>query len=543
MANANLNSLTFPGLSDTYKVNQIAAAFSTSTSYAVGDYCNYQGQIYRCTTAHSGAWNASNWTAVFVTDELQAEASVRENAINAALASIPFIDDTLSESGAAADAAAAGERLIVLESAVEDVEDALGAIEPSSNLLNPDGFTEGYYSSGTWTESAAYMVSDFMDVLDEPSVYIHMFNLNNGNLQDTVKTFNYIYWFDAQKQYLSRTSFTTGTTSYSVPSGAAFARVMDSKTNVTSRLANNKGFYVGVEDTTTWIAFDEGGIPNYSEIIAGINATIPRAALTLSGGEYTIQTNHAQYVVKRVTNADENLDTLRLYSGGLTKDGTTFTMWSNSDAEGAVKISGETDYVCGYHGSEVMTGYKIFMDGADITDINTFDDAVFNTLIFYVESDVYHCYQDTSVADQIAFKRAKIIAFEGDKVTVSNSYIAQAALTITTARIAVFQCYKTDGTNEVFTDFSVNSDFKNYAVADVATTCPQDSEDMTEAILNTIYGRIDFKSILTSGQRYKGTVTDLASQNRIKFYFDTISGSTNIAQGEQIKSQFEFKIS
>ena len=70
MANVKLNSLTFEGLTDTYKINQIAAAFSTSASYAVGDYCDYQGQIYRCTTAHSGAWNAAHFTAVYIADEI-----------------------------------------------------------------------------------------------------------------------------------------------------------------------------------------------------------------------------------------------------------------------------------------------------------------------------------------------------------------------------------------------------------------------------------------------------------------------------------------
>lgn len=46
--------------------NNTAATFSTSTSYAVGSYCIYDGNLYRCTTAHSGAWNASHFTATSV---------------------------------------------------------------------------------------------------------------------------------------------------------------------------------------------------------------------------------------------------------------------------------------------------------------------------------------------------------------------------------------------------------------------------------------------------------------------------------------------
>ena len=62
--------MTFPGLSDTYVVNQVAGEFSSSTSYAVGDYVNYLGQVYRCTTAHSGTWSSSDFTAVTIADEL-----------------------------------------------------------------------------------------------------------------------------------------------------------------------------------------------------------------------------------------------------------------------------------------------------------------------------------------------------------------------------------------------------------------------------------------------------------------------------------------
>ena len=40
-----------------------AKYFDSSESYAVGDYVIYSNQLYECTTAHSGAWNASHFTA------------------------------------------------------------------------------------------------------------------------------------------------------------------------------------------------------------------------------------------------------------------------------------------------------------------------------------------------------------------------------------------------------------------------------------------------------------------------------------------------
>lgn len=50
----------------------IAAEYSTSATYAVGDYCIYDGQLYRCTTAitTAEAWTAAHWTMATVGGEL-----------------------------------------------------------------------------------------------------------------------------------------------------------------------------------------------------------------------------------------------------------------------------------------------------------------------------------------------------------------------------------------------------------------------------------------------------------------------------------------
>lgn len=50
----------------------IAAEYSTSSTYAVGDYCLYDGDLYRCTTAitTAEAWTAAHWTMATVGGEL-----------------------------------------------------------------------------------------------------------------------------------------------------------------------------------------------------------------------------------------------------------------------------------------------------------------------------------------------------------------------------------------------------------------------------------------------------------------------------------------
>jgi hypothetical protein len=53
----------------------LAPAFSNSISYTVGDYVTYNGNMYRCTVAHSaGAWNASDFTLVTVGSDLALKA-------------------------------------------------------------------------------------------------------------------------------------------------------------------------------------------------------------------------------------------------------------------------------------------------------------------------------------------------------------------------------------------------------------------------------------------------------------------------------------
>lgn len=49
-------------LDDKCDLTNIARVFSTSTTYTVGSWVIYEGQLYKCTTQHSGAWNASHFS-------------------------------------------------------------------------------------------------------------------------------------------------------------------------------------------------------------------------------------------------------------------------------------------------------------------------------------------------------------------------------------------------------------------------------------------------------------------------------------------------
>jgi len=49
----------------------ITGSFSDATNYTVGDYVYYNNNLYKCTTAHTGAWDASHFTQTTVGEELE----------------------------------------------------------------------------------------------------------------------------------------------------------------------------------------------------------------------------------------------------------------------------------------------------------------------------------------------------------------------------------------------------------------------------------------------------------------------------------------
>lgn len=61
---------------------QISGIFSASASYAVGAYVVQNGLLYHCTTAHSGAWDASHFTQVTIGGELSAKVPVYGGGVN-----------------------------------------------------------------------------------------------------------------------------------------------------------------------------------------------------------------------------------------------------------------------------------------------------------------------------------------------------------------------------------------------------------------------------------------------------------------------------
>lgn len=56
----------------------LASPFDPTATYAVGDYCIYQGKLYKFTSAHSGAWSGSDVSEVTVDAEIALKADASE---------------------------------------------------------------------------------------------------------------------------------------------------------------------------------------------------------------------------------------------------------------------------------------------------------------------------------------------------------------------------------------------------------------------------------------------------------------------------------
>ena len=71
------------------ETNIVAEEYSSSATYAIGDYCIYNNLFYRCTTAiaTAEAWDSTHWVQVITGDELKRKPNTSD------LATVAFSGD------------------------------------------------------------------------------------------------------------------------------------------------------------------------------------------------------------------------------------------------------------------------------------------------------------------------------------------------------------------------------------------------------------------------------------------------------------------
>ena len=76
---------------------QIASEFSESNSYSIGDYCVYEGDLYRFTEEHeSGAWSGEDVIMASVSDEMARIADANDLALKADVSDLALKQDALT---------------------------------------------------------------------------------------------------------------------------------------------------------------------------------------------------------------------------------------------------------------------------------------------------------------------------------------------------------------------------------------------------------------------------------------------------------------
>ena len=77
MAEKTFHSLTLPG-QDTARIPLTAREFDTNISYAIRDYCTYQGKVYICTAAHASgnAWDSGHFLETNIGAQLNTKAQI-----------------------------------------------------------------------------------------------------------------------------------------------------------------------------------------------------------------------------------------------------------------------------------------------------------------------------------------------------------------------------------------------------------------------------------------------------------------------------------
>ena len=158
-------------------LNAMAPAYSTSATYAVGAYVNYNGGIYRCTTEITTAesWTSGHWTAVVLGADLASQVSDLKTQIKA----VNVFDPT---------------------SIPESNKD---------HLLN---------MSGTITNNPGGFYSDYIDLsyCNKMVVYPNMGSASYGHC-----------FYDAEKTFLSAiASSGTGSLYIDIPANAKYARIV-----------------------------------------------------------------------------------------------------------------------------------------------------------------------------------------------------------------------------------------------------------------------------------------------------------------------------
>lgn len=253
---AGLGVITVEGQTRQLTPRSTAPVFSSSASYAVGDLVYNDGTLYKCTTAHNGVWNASHFTAVTISGELQAKATE-----------------------------------------IEDLKSDLSDLEKITRVSEEYQFLyDGYVGAGgVWNPTASAKNTGYVPIIGLKSI---SYKVNIGS------TAYGLAFFDANKNFIQSISITGGT--------SASVRTV----NITSEILESAEYFVVSHyyaDFITWspVCFVTAEDDSFDSRINTLSETV---SIAITENDLT------SYVGVNKFNKDSIITGKEVYSDGTLKD-------------------------------------------------------------------------------------------------------------------------------------------------------------------------------------------------------------------------------
>lgn len=262
-----------------------------------------------------------------------------------------------------------------------------------------------------------------------------------------------------------------------------------------------------------------------------IDSRLIRNRITAINGDCTITLGKMKYLFKRHTDGNINLDTWRLYSGGIDSIN---GFWNKTDVEAPLLEEGAVDFVGGFHGDELFTSMIMIVDGNVIFPSERDYDIPFEKLSIFVASTLYHCNTQNP-----CFDRFKELEFENDTLTVFNNYECTDTFIVERATGGgLFSVFK-----DQMNGYRLNNTFRYY---DKSHGGVNRVASLTGV---TFYGLGYTLTVKTEQNNYSqyasGFIQDFASDDRprLKVYLDAIysDNGVTINVGDKIKNAFSIK--
>lgn len=392
-----------------------------------------------------------------------------------------------------------------LVNTVQDISDEVNAIENLENVgcayrlelggINSSGQEFGE-NDGTYMRTPDFINMDKAQYMEFPS---------KG---DPTGKALFICYYNSSKQFVTRVQTTTG---YKLVTSYPYIRL-----SFYMSTGNNESVY------RTWVNWD---VPNRLTDTAKATFWYEYDSNTKT---LTITGTKAKYIIKRVTDNSIHLDSWRLYAGYVLVGSNWFNMWTNSDAEGPIKIDNEADFISGYHGDEIYQSATLYIDNAPL-NVSADESGRAESFMLCQTSTCYRVNSNTQ-----AFTRYKKVSIQDNSFTVQQRWVAKVSCTVTRGALCLMQCYEDE---LVGWDTDLLLPMQSY------TTSASLSKDTRIGNLYLNGGR-KLSLIAERGadnEHFYPSANYYQDQSRVKYYFDMYNGKS-LSIGDELISKFTVRV-